>query len=469
MDFNKINRLSIATAFRRCFLLAAVVFLLVPGTSRSQISVNWKNCFKASLNSANRAVCARLDVQHNLIMLLYTWLPDSSGDIMVIKLSPQGSLIWQRFYDGPGHTDDVPTDMTVDRYNNIWICGTSVTKNGDKDILLLKFSDEGVPSAGTFFGLPDGLPDGALSVNADRTGCPVVAGYLTSASTVKEFAILRYDIDGNLVWNRTVSTKFDDVANHLVTDDSCNIYATGKISASESCSNLIVVKYDSSGTERWRHLYDGNRSLCDEGTCIAIDDSSSLYVTGYTNRTPGHSELPVLKFSRGGQLLMEASYNCDADDCIAQQLLTFKNSALIVAGFRNPVTADTGSIHYQFAMNGGRIVFEKKYAPGTFYPRIIQDKGVRVLVGAQPIQDAAIMQPAFYVIDKDQGTRFRWVDERVLGMANLRSVLVDDKRIYIIGDDAAESSGTVCAYSYSVDINSLDAILKKGNATGSAK
>lgn len=431
--------------------------------------MNWKNCFKASLNSANRAVCARTDNLHNLVLLIYTWLPDSSGDIMVIKLDPAGNMMWQRFYDGPNHTDDVPIDMVVDRYNNIWICGTTRTRNSDTDILLIKFTDEGVLGVNEAFGLHDSLSDVPVSIAADRTGCPVIAGAIAHPDYGTEHAILRYNIEGKLVWYRTISTPKDDSANDLAIDDSCNIYVTGTINNGDKGTDLIIAKYDSIGNEKWRYPFNGIKSVDDAGTNIALDDSVNVFVSGYSNRTDGHSDLPILKFNRGGQLIMEASYFGNTDECMARQLMLFKNSALLVADYTVPDQEEKGCIHYQFAMNGGRIVFEKKFPFGAYYHRVFNDKNFKLLVGARMFEDAGTLQPQFSVIDKEIGARFQWTDERVLGLAHIRDVVVDEKRAYFFGDDAAASSGTTCIYSYSIDPVALDALLKKTFLPGANK
>ncbi|MFM2135973.1 MAG: hypothetical protein RL021_1373, partial [Bacteroidota bacterium] len=229
MKTNCFSIFKLVFPIRRTALPLLSVLLLSASFANGQFNLNWKRNFKASLNSANKAICMRSDNLRNVILLTYTWLPDSTGDIMVIKLDPAGRQVWQRIYDGPMHTDDRPIDMVVDRFNNIWICGTSRTKNEDTDILLIRFTDEGVLANNELFGLQEGLFDAPTSITVDRTGCPVVAGYVSGSDSGLDHAVLRYSIEGRLLWYRTVGTGRMDVANDVVTDDSCNIYAAGTV------------------------------------------------------------------------------------------------------------------------------------------------------------------------------------------------------------------------------------------------
>ncbi|MFM2206108.1 MAG: hypothetical protein RL213_83 [Bacteroidota bacterium] len=446
-------------------VLPAFLFLFFIASSvQGQFALNWKRTYKSSLNSANKAICLRTDNLRNLLVLAYTWLPDSTGDIMVIKLDPAGKMIWQRIYDGPLHTDDRPVDMVVDRYNNVWICGTSRTKNKDTDILLLRFTDEGVLANNETFGLHEGLFDAPTSVAVDRTGSPVVAGYVSSPDSGLDFAILRYNIEGKLLWHRTVSTGRMDIANDVVTDDSCNIYLAGTLDGGSHSSDLLAAKYDSSGSESWRFRFNGNESDNDAGSCIALDDSFNVYVSGFSNHAADRSDLPLLKLDRSGNLLMELSYDCESADCLAERIITFKNSALLVAGYSDFTSQESGSIHYQFAMNGGRSVFERRFSSGDYFYRMVNERNYRLVIGGRLNAEQGTLQPAFLVAEKDGRNRFSFIDTGVYGLAYIRDVAVEDKRVYFLGDDAGEANGTASLFSYSMDPAALDAYLKKNSS-----
>lgn len=441
---------------------------LTPSVS-AQVEQRWKSHLKAALNTANKAVCARLDSDKNVIVLCYTWQPDSTGDIMVIKLDPTGHELWRRIIDGPAHTDDRPVDVAIDNENNIWVCGHTRTQFNDADIFLVKVSASGRLLHKETFGLFTGKFDLPSSMTVDNAGFPSIAGYVTSPDSGINYAILRFFPSGELYWYRTFATLELDQANGISVDDSCNVYSTGVVNGALHSSDLLVMKHDSAGNMKWLHRYDGRRSDNDAGRCIALDDSAGVYVSGFANHSGERADLPLLKFTSDGLLIQEMIFGCGTSDCMAERIYTDSSSAQVSAVFTDYSLQESGGILLQFAGEDGRTLFDRKFNVGYYFYRLLPQKNYYLLIGAKLFSEEGMLQPAFAVPDKEDGYLFQYVDSTIHGIAYIRDIVVDGDRVYFIGDDVGETNGTISVISYRFDAMAISANLKKTNHTGGKK
>ena len=120
------------------------------------------------LNSINKAKSVEIDRTKNCFVLGTTSIPDSAKDILLIKFNPKGEEEWRRIYDNPDHGDDIPVAMSVDEEGNILITGISKDKSGNADVLLVKFSTEGVPVFDLHFDGPSHSFDTPSAITNDK-------------------------------------------------------------------------------------------------------------------------------------------------------------------------------------------------------------------------------------------------------------------------------------------------------------
>lgn len=441
-------------------LFGCLATLLIPVSLFGQIAKSWEANINASLQSANKAVCIRLDQQKNILLLNYTWLPDSTGDILIVKIDPQGKEVWRRLFDGPLHTDDRPVDLTVDRFDNIWICGTSRTKTGDTDILLLKYSSEGTLLNQELFGWSIGKFDAPTAVAVDRAGFPSISGYVTSNDSGVNYAVLRYYPQGSLMWFRFFTSAEMDMANDISVDDSCNIYSTGIVNGGMHTADIFVQKYDSAGTLKWQHSYDGQQTVNDVATCLTMDDSAAVYISGYVNHAGDRSDIPLLKFNRNGILVREIIFNGGTSDVMAQQVFTTTKTAQVTASFMDYSRQENGSLLIQFNLQEGSTIFNRKSSNGSFYYRLLPEKTYRLLIGSNTNSDDGMLQPTFSIPDSSEGYVYQYTDSTVHGLAYIRDLLVDDHRVYFLGDDAGDSNGTISLFCYAIDVPFTENFIK---------
>src|SRR5688572_4714859 len=111
------------------------------------------------------------------------------------------------------------------------------------------------------------------------------------------FATLALTLPNQLVaqwvaWTNTFNGKTNgsDLAKDMIVDGAGNIYVTGEsqyLSGSINDKDYITIKYNSSGTQLWRAIYNGPASGDDSPTAITVDNAGNVYVTGTSLNSSG--------------------------------------------------------------------------------------------------------------------------------------------------------------------------------------
>ncbi|MFX1571961.1 MAG: SBBP repeat-containing protein [Promethearchaeota archaeon] len=97
--------------------------------------------------------------------------------------------------------------------------------------------------------------------------------------STKTIILLKYDQSGTQLWNRTLGDIINNTEGvSIVIDSLDNIYFTGIWERSYNEVDIILAKYDQSGTQLWNRTWGGSGS--DEVSEIVVDSLDNIYVTG---------------------------------------------------------------------------------------------------------------------------------------------------------------------------------------------
>lgn len=70
----------------------------------------------------------------------YTWRGWSrSGDAVLLRYEPDGTLLWEQIYDGPPGGEDAFFSVTLDADDNVYVSGVSLGANTRADYLTIKY------------------------------------------------------------------------------------------------------------------------------------------------------------------------------------------------------------------------------------------------------------------------------------------------------------------------------------------
>ena len=223
---------------------------------------------------------------------------------------------------GTGTTDSAQA-VSIDNDGNLFLAGYTsgdLEGNGNAgglDLFLVKYNSSGDRQWSRQLGTSDN--DSAFATATDSSGNVFAAGYtgggLDGQTHIGSFDIflVKYDTNGNRLWSvlhgsDNVTAK--DVIFGMETDTEGNAYLAGYTDAyldnntSAGGDDLILIKYNSSGTRQWTVQY--GTSAADYARGVSLDSSGNIYLAGYTsgglgsNSNSGSEDLFLIKYNSSG-------------------------------------------------------------------------------------------------------------------------------------------------------------------------
>jgi PKD repeat protein len=239
-----------------------------------------------------------------------------SGDAFLLKYSPEGTLLWQRTWGGVN--DDPPWAIAVNG-EEVYVTGyTTSFGEGAWDVFLLKYDADGNLLWQTTWGSIS--YEGGLALCVDSAGDVFVGGYRCAIGTLNlDVLLLKYDSDGALITQASWSGYLSETINSLASDESGEIFAAGITIIDDGAAienrNVLLLRYSSSG--ELLNRFQWNHPGYNEAESIAVGRTGDVYVSGYSVSPDGASnEALLLGFSSSGEVLLQKSFGGLNDDCI---------------------------------------------------------------------------------------------------------------------------------------------------------
>lgn len=283
----------------------------------------------------------------------------NNTDILIMKLSENGDIQWQKTYRGDGNDEAQSVEQTID---GGYIVGgfTDSCGQGGGDILVLKlFSNGDIQWQHTYGGeYSEGAPVTPISIKQTLDGGYIVGGTTRSfPSSFRKWVnndiwILKLYENGDIEWQKTYGGDSDDEARSIQqTSDGGYIVSgyTNSFGAGEW--DAWIIKLTSSGDIEWQKTYGG--SGYDHATFIGQTSDGGYITTGYTlSFGPEGGNLWVLKLSSKGEISWQRTYSGYEDDVGRAVIETF-DKGYMVAGQS-----------YSFNPRGYKFWFIKTYSNG---------------------------------------------------------------------------------------------------------
>jgi hypothetical protein len=275
-------------------------------------------------------------------------------DYNTIKYSSNGSQLWSINHDEGGF--DKARGIAVDSNDNIIVTGRAYNAAGgstNDDYMTVKYDSNGIHLWNVSFCTLGS--DIAAGVAVDSNDNVIVTGFDGSGSgpSFGDYYTIKYDNNGNQLWNRTFDSGTYDTPFGVAVDSSDNVIVTGRINGSDNAADYFTIKYDSSGNHLWNKSYNGG--YFDEATAVAVDSSDNVIVTGRSYLTPGSiSQYLTIKYDSSGNQLWMANYTTnDVDAAFGVDVDSQDN--IIVTGRINGTGAGADAFTIKYDSSGNQI------------------------------------------------------------------------------------------------------------------
>lgn len=257
------------------------------------------------------------------------------ADYLTIKYDTNGTELWVARYDGPGGIDvDIPSDIAVDSYGNVYVTGKSMGIGTAYDYMTIKYDADGNELWSARYNGAYDQSDEAISVTVDISGNVYVAGSSKVNNTLN-YATVKYDVDGNELWS-AYSGFGGEISALGLNEPAGRIYVTGLRYA--NARDYATIAYDEGGNELWRAFYDaaGQR---DEANDIVVDIDGSVVVTGWSSLGEWYyyKDILTVKYDANGNELWTQRYNGADWEDEANAMALDRQGNVYVAGWSDMV------------------------------------------------------------------------------------------------------------------------------------
>ncbi len=222
------------------------------------------------------------------------------GNSLIAKYDSGGTMQWARLIVSAD-----AADIALDGGGSIYITGSTDgdlggPNEGGTDAFIVKRDSDGstqwarqIGTSGSDFG---------YGIAVDASGDIYITGSTRGDLGApnqggRDAFIVKYDGGGTVQWTRQIGTSGSDLGYGIAVDASGNIYIAGETEGdlggpNQGLLDAFIVACDSDGTLQWIRQF--GTSSDDSASGIAVDDSGTICITGWTEGDLGGPNLGVM-------------------------------------------------------------------------------------------------------------------------------------------------------------------------------
>lgn len=205
----------------------------------------WVQRYNGAGNNYDISTGIAIDNNSNVLVSGFTFSSSSQDDYLLLKYDASGAMLWTRTFNGSGNSYDITCGLALDQSGNCFVSGYSYSSASGEDYLTVKYSSEGTLLWDRSYNGSGNSFDIATAVKSDKNGNAYITGFSYDQASSEDYVTLKYDASGSLQWAESYDGPAgeSDIANSLAVDASANIYVSGFSFEGSSATDYITVKY----------------------------------------------------------------------------------------------------------------------------------------------------------------------------------------------------------------------------------
>lgn len=266
----------------------------------------WHNVFMPAVYNQGIGLGITIDDTGNIIVCGSFRRANGTNTTAVLKYSPAGNLLGSVYFNKTSLSSETPVSVCADNSGNIYVLASSNAVGGVNDILMLKFSPQlSLMWQNTFSGSAFGS-DIPVKMILSGDNKLVVAAAVYNAPGGFDYAAYRFDTSSALImqyfYNGTGNNQ--DIPYDITCDSANNIFITGSSRNFDTLGSedIYTMKIDPTAVLLWGKRFDGFGRGLDYGTTVAVDNRGNVFVGGTTDKHDFHQQYALLKYGHQGDL-----------------------------------------------------------------------------------------------------------------------------------------------------------------------
>lgn len=270
---------------------------------------NWVKTYNNGVGMDDKAVCVNADNSGN-VYIAGTSANGSDDDMIVIKYDNAGVQLWKKVIDRGDN--DKSVRFVMDANANIYLTGRSKT-GSNYDYYVIKYDQNGTKAWDYFYDYIDDDRPADIALDANN------AVYITGISDVNasliasnyDYTTLKLNPSGSMAWSKSFAGAAgkDENATAIYVDGNGNAYITGTSEDANNTTDIVSLKYSTTGNLDWITTYLGSGGGDDEGNDLVVDANGNIYVAGSTENTQFQKDALLLQYKTATTPNYAALYN----------------------------------------------------------------------------------------------------------------------------------------------------------------
>jgi uncharacterized delta-60 repeat protein len=192
----------------------------------------WRRIWGLDMEDEARAVV--IDSSGDVLVAGSTRVAGGGDEMLLLKYSTDGELRWAKAFGG--YNNDAAEAVALDKSDNIYMAGRTLSFIDDRyDVMLLKLSPDGEIGWQRSWSGDTDVDDYADAIVVNEDGIVYVAGStINSGEGFEDVLFLGYSQSGDLLWQRTWGSYYWDYPVAATLSESGVLYLTG---GSWACGN----------------------------------------------------------------------------------------------------------------------------------------------------------------------------------------------------------------------------------------
>ena len=198
----------------------------------------------------------------------------------------------------------------------------------------------------------------------DSSGNVYITGYTNSAGAGgNELLVAKYNSSGTIQWQRTLGTgtayRNDDSGRMIAVDSSGNVYVNGVTNFTGGYDSMMIAKYDTNGNLDWQFTF-GDSNTQERGHGIAVDSSGNVFVCGETTKNMTATGALVAKLNNSGALQWQKTLDASQSQLFYDVVVDSSDNVYVggyttLSGYTNYLVAkysNSGNLDWKRSFGG---------------------------------------------------------------------------------------------------------------------
>ncbi|MBE0480436.1 MAG: SBBP repeat-containing protein [Dehalococcoidia bacterium] len=260
----------------------------------------WAARYDGPAKGSDRAYAIAVDGWGNVYVAGASMGDKTNSDFVTIKYGGGGEENWAVRYDGPVSGEDHAQALSVDWQGNVYVTGWSEGDGAGTEFVTIKYDTNGNEIwVNRYNGLANG-EDKAVDLVVDTWGNCYVTGWSENPGSDLDYLTIKYNTSGTEVWQ----SRYDgpkhgrDLAHSIAVDGWGNVYVTGASLGDRGSKEFATVKYDHNGEVIWVERYHGTGNGDNRSYAVKVDSLGNPHVSGRSSSDGSTHHYTTIKYSR---------------------------------------------------------------------------------------------------------------------------------------------------------------------------